>query len=345
VAQDDADQPRAGKAEFPERREGEADEAQFDGFTLAIITAIEQRDPATAGHSFRVEKLTTSLAHAVNKIADGKYRDVRFTDDQLKELRYACLLLDFGKIAVREHILVKEKKLFPFQFELIQSRFESIVWSVRAKLATEKLEAMRSENGSAQVLDEIDRRLREEIGRLRRWLDAIVQANEPSMLAEDTASVLEHISQQTYYDTSGKTHPMLVPEEFRLLSIRRGTLDEQERLEMESHVTLSFSFLSRIPWPPSLRGIPEIVYAHHEKLDGSGYPRGLVGDQIPLQTKMITIADIYDALTAPDRPYKRAVPVDQALHILRSEAEHGKLDRDLLDVFITKHIYELTTRR
>jgi HD-GYP domain-containing protein (c-di-GMP phosphodiesterase class II) len=138
---------------------------------------------------------------------------------------------------------------------------------------------------------------------------------------------------------------MLDPQEFRFLSIRKGTLDEQERLEMESHVTHSFHFLSKIPWTPLMRNIPEIAYGHHEKLDGSGYPRGLTEEQIPLQTKMMTISDIYDALTAQDRPYKRAVPLERALDILHAEAEAGKLDRDLLDVFTRKRVYELTAAR
>ena len=157
--------------------------------------------------------------------------------------------------------------------------------------------------------------------------------------------MLEFLAQQTYQDMSGRAHPMLDPQEFRFLSIRKGTLDAQERLEMEAHVTHSFQFLTKIPWTPVMRGIPEIAYGHHEKLDGSGYPRGLAGDQIPLQARMMTIADIYDALTAQDRPYKRAVQRDVALDILRSEAADGKLDNDLLDVFVKKQIYQVTAPR
>ena len=136
--------------------------------------------------------------------------------------------------------------------------------------------------------------------------------------------MLEFLSQQTYYDMSGKPHPMLDPQEFRFLSIRKGTLDPQERLEMESHVTHSFHFLSKIPWTPLMRGIPEIAYGHHEKLDGTGYPRGLTGDEIPIQARMMTISDIYDALTAQDRPYKRAVPVTTALDILDERGTEGQ---------------------
>ena len=318
-------------------------QALFDGFVQASVTAIEQRDPSTAGHSGRVEKLTTALARAVTGLGAGKYRDVHLTEDQFKELRYACLLHDFGKVGVREHILIKAKKLMPGQLEVIQSRFEFVERSVQVKYATEKLEAMRSGRGSASVLAEIDKRLEEELAQLNLWAQSITSANEPTVLPEDKASMLEVLSQQTYYDMSGKAHPMLDPQEFRFLSIRKGTLDPQERLEMESHVTHSFHFLTKIPWTPVMRGIPEIAYGHHEKLDGSGYPRRLSGDQIPVQARMMTISDIFDALTAQDRPYKRAVPVRTALDILHAEAEDGKLDKDLLDVFVAKKIYHVTS--
>src|SRR6266850_930714 len=320
-------------------------QALFDGFVQASVTAIEQRDPSTAGHSGRVEALTTALAKAVTGLGAGKYRDVHLTEDQFKELRYACLLHDFGKVGVREHILIKAKKLMPGQLEVIQSRFQFVERSVQVKYATEKLEAMRSDRGSAAVLDEIDKRLAEELTQLNQWVLSITSANEPTVLPEDKASMLEFLSQQTYYDMSGKPHPMLDPQEFRFLSIRKGTLDPQERLEMESHVTHSFHFLSKIPWTPLMRGVPEIAYGHHEKLDGTGYPRGLSGEQIPIQARMMTISDIYDALTAQDRPYKRAVPREKALDILKNEAGEGKLDGDLLDVFIAKRVYEMTAPR
>jgi HD-GYP domain-containing protein (c-di-GMP phosphodiesterase class II) len=320
-------------------------QALFDGFVQASVTAIEQRDPSTAGHSGRVEALTTNLAAAVTKIDVGKYRDVHLSDDQLKELRYACLLHDFGKVGVREHILIKAKKLMPGQLEVIQSRFEFVERSVQVRYATQKLEAMRRGDAGPAVLADIDRRLEEDLVQLEKWVVGIVAANEPTVLPEDKASMLEILSRQTYTDMAGKPHPMLDPQEFRFLSIKKGTLDPQERLEMESHVTHSFHFLSKIPWTPLMRGVPEIAYGHHEKLDGTGYPRGLSGDQIPIQARMMTISDIYDALTAQDRPYKRAVPTSTALDILKTEAGDGKLDSDLLDVFIAKRVYDVTAPR
>ncbi|GAC1690567.1 MAG: HD family phosphohydrolase [Candidatus Dormibacteraceae bacterium] len=320
-------------------------QALFDGFVQASVTAIEQRDPSTAGHSGRVERLTTELARAVSGLGAGPYRDVNLTEDQYKELRYACLLHDFGKVGVREHVLIKAKKLMPGQLEVIQARFESVERSVQVKYASEKLEALRAGRGSPTLLEAIDKRLEEELAQLRQWIEGIAVANEPSVLPEDKASMLEFLSHQTYYDMSGNPHPMLDPQEFRFLSIRKGTLDPQERLEMESHVTHSFHFLTKIPWTPLMRGIPEIVYGHHEKLDGSGYPRRLAGPQIAVQARMMTICDIYDALVAQDRPYKKAVPTHTAIEILHAEADDGKLDRDLLDVFVGNEIYRATATR
>jgi HD-GYP domain-containing protein (c-di-GMP phosphodiesterase class II) len=320
-------------------------QAAFDGFVKASVAAIELRDPATRGHSVNVEKLTTAIALAVTDIAVGKYKDVHLNEDQMKELHYASLLHDFGKVGVRERILIKARKLYPFQLEWIQSRFESIERSVQVKYATEKLDAMRRGGASPAVLADIDRRLEEELARYTDWVQGIVAANEPSVLPEDKASMLQVVSELTYTDINGFEHRLLDPQEFRFLSIRKGTLDDEERREIESHVTHSWEFLSEIKWPPLMTNIPEIAYGHHEKLDGSGYPRGLRGDDIPIQVRMMTISDIFDALTAHDRQYKPAVPVTKALDILRDEAREGKLDSDLLDIFITKRVYEVTAKR
>src|SRR5436853_1040477 len=157
-------------------------QALFDGFVQASVTAIEQRDPSTAGHSGRVEGLTTSLARAVTEIGVGKYRDVQLTDDQFKELRYACLLHDFGKVGVREHILIKAKKLVPGQLEVIQARFEFVQRSVQVRYANEKLAAMRRDGTEAPSLADIDRKLEADLQQLRLRIEDMAAANEPTGL-------------------------------------------------------------------------------------------------------------------------------------------------------------------
>ena len=317
----------------------------FDGFVHASVGAIEQRDPITAGHSNRVETLTSGIAHAIHEIGTGTYRDTRFTDDQFKELRYACWLHDFGKVSVSEEILQKEKKLQPRQLPLIRTRFEFVQRSVQLKYANEKFDVAKRDGFDSPRFEGIDRDMERELEQLREWFEAIAAANEPNLLAEDKASMLEVLSHRTYEDMSGVLQPLLDEQEFRFLSIPRGTLDPDERLKMEWHVTSSYRFLMGIPWTNVMENIPEIAYGHHEKLDGSGYPRRLTGERIPLQAKMMTISDIYDALTAADRPYKRAVSAERALGILHDEADKGQLDADLLDVFTQKRIYEQTADR
>jgi HD-GYP domain-containing protein (c-di-GMP phosphodiesterase class II) len=290
----------------------------FDKFVTASVYAIEQRDPSTAGHSERVEALTTNLAREVTRIETGRYRDHAFSDDQLKELRYACLLHDFGKIGVREDILVKEKKLFPFQLDGIRWRFDS-----RERLVENEAE----------------------LEQFRRWFDAVETANEPTVLPEDKASILSDLKRHAFVDMSGQEQFLIAPQEFHFLSIQKGTLTSEERKEIESHVAKSHEFLKKIPWTklsPTMGNVPDIAWGHHEKLDGSGYPRGLRGDEIKIQTRMMTISDIYDALTARDRPYKRAVPVPKALEMLRDEAKAGQLDADLLEIFIARRVYDVT---
>jgi response regulator RpfG family c-di-GMP phosphodiesterase len=172
----------------------------------------------------------------------------------------------------------------------------------------------------------------------------VLQANEPSVLEEESFRALMDLPGRTFHDVEGNPQPFLSNNEVALLSIRRGSLSEKERLEIESHVTHTFRFLSQIPWTGEFASVPDIAYGHHEKLDGSGYPRGLTGPDIPLQSRMMAIADIYDALVAWDRPYKKAVPVEKALRILREEAADGKLDEDLLRIFIEAGVYKLTLR-
>jgi HD-GYP domain-containing protein (c-di-GMP phosphodiesterase class II) len=316
-------------------------ERLFEGFVTAAVTAIEARDPTTSGHSSRVATLTVGLAEAVDRGGEGPYRDVRFTREQIRELRYAGLLHDFGKVAVREEVLVKQKKLYPHDLGVIRHRFAYLAQA--ADLAFERERADLLMHGGRGAYDSAEAELLgrrdAERARLRRWLDAIVQANEPTIVAEGSFEQLSEIGQHRYVDFDGVERPLLDDGELQYLMIRRGNLDDKERREIESHVTHTFRFLQQIPWTRELRGIPEIAFGHHEKLNGSGYPRAVGADAISLQTRMMTIADIFDALTATDRPYKRAVPLDRAIEILRGEAVDGMLDEHLLRSFIDARVF------
>src|ERR1700677_2758606 len=317
-------------------------ETLLEGFVSAAVTAIEQRDPTTSGHSLRVSAYTQSLAAAVNATSSGPYAGTFFDAEQLKEIRYAALLHDFGKVGVREEVLVKAKKLYPLQLDVLRQRFDYIRKETEAGNVRRKLQVyLEHDRGDAlseiaRLSEDFDQRLK----RIEEYLQFIIEANEPTLLEQHQFQKLREISQQSFLDPRGIERPYLNPGEIKLLSIPKGSLDPSERLEIESHVIHTFNFLSQIPWTKSLQKVPEIARAHHEKLNGTGYPYKLRGDQIPLPTKMMTICDIFDALTASDRPYKRAVPIPRALSILEDCVRASELDPDLFRVFHEEKIYE-----
>jgi HD-GYP domain-containing protein (c-di-GMP phosphodiesterase class II) len=314
----------------------------FEAFVNASVTAIESRDPTTSGHSGRVAILTVGIAEQVDRLDSGRFRDVRFTRDQIKEIRYAGLLHDFGKVGVREKVLIKGKKLYVGEQLLIRQRFAYIKRTLESEYLRNKLERVQSGRAAAEELLCLDQQYQQRQEEIDQILQMILQANEPTVLEEESFRALMDLPNRVFHDIDGSPQPFLSPNEVALLSIRRGSLSEKERREIESHVSHTYRFLSRIPWTGEFSRIPEIAYGHHEKLDGSGYPRGLNANEIPIQSKMMAIADIYDALVAWDRPYKKAVPVERALRILHEEASDGKLDSELLEIFVGARIFERT---
>jgi hypothetical protein len=189
---------------------------------------------------------------------------------------------------------------------------------------------------------ELENVFKNRLNSLQDYWDFILQSNEPSVLAQGNFEKLLRIASDRDLVPPAVQESLLAPEEVQLLSIRRGSLNDHERIEIESHVTHTFLFLSKIPWTPELRDVPRIAFGHHEKLDGSGYPNRLKAEDIPIQTRMMTISDIYDALTASDRPYKRAVMPERALDIISEEVKLKQLDPDLFQIFIEGKVYELT---
>ncbi len=319
----------------------------FDGFVKAAVTAIESRDPTTSGHSERVAELTLGLARAVGRVEVGHYKEVRFSRDDLTQIEYAALLHDFGKVGVREHILVKAKKLYEHERELILQRFQLIKRGYKIEGLEKKVQYLmeKSRDQLAGELEGIDKDLIGRVTELDDIIKFILTANEPTVLEQGGFERIAEIAGMRYVDDLGTDGPYLRDIEASSLQIKRGSLTEAERLEINSHVVHSYNFLCRIPWSRTLRDVPEIAGAHHEKLDGSGYPRGLKGAQIPIPARMMAIADIYDALTAKDRPYKKAMPVDKALDILAGDVKRGQLDQDLFDIFVTQRVWSLTSTR
>jgi HD-GYP domain-containing protein (c-di-GMP phosphodiesterase class II) len=317
-------------------------ERLFEGFVTAAVTAIEQRDPTTFGHSGRVAAMTVGLAEAVDRSADPTFRQVNFTREQLKEIRYAGLLHDFGKVGVREQVLVKAKKLYPPDLSLIRGRYAFIRRSAEAEYHRARADflAERGRDGYEAFLAQLDARYGQDREALEHFLRTVMQANEPTVLPEGSFEELLAYAEKHFADIDGQPQPYLSDDEVRFLTIRKGSLDEAERLEIESHVTHTYRFLLQIPWTKELAQIPLIAYGHHEKLNGSGYPRKVGAREIPIQTRMMTISDIFDALTAADRPYKRAVPLQKALDIMHQEVKSGMLDSELLRAFTEAKVFE-----
>jgi len=320
-------------------------ERLFDGFVVASVQVIEARDPITAGHSFRVAEYTENLAIAVDKTPEHKFSNVFFDLNQLKEIRYAALLHDFGKVGVREGVLTKEKKLYGHEIDLLKSRFKYAQACYEKKLYQKLIEDHINKNLSEEKFLEfkeiIEKQINTESEVLNEFLELIISTNEPSVQFRDIPDGMKDIAAYSFFGVKNEEVELLTSFEFSKLSLAHGSLNPEERVEIESHVSHTYAFLTLIPWSTKFEGIPNIAYAHHEKLDGSGYPRGLKEEQIPVQSRIMTIADIYDALTAGDRPYKRALPSIKALDILHEEAKNNKIDSELLRIFIESNSYKL----
>ena len=330
----------------------------FEGFVKASVQIIEARDPTTSGHSERVADLTVRLTEEANAITTGPLRGIYFSARQIQEVRYAALLHDFGKVGIPEALLGKRKKLYPEQLEVIRHRFALAQRTQEMECAQTKFRYLvehpshqhhdDAEGCShCQSLEKFDHQLTQTIETLKHYWEFLQELNEPDVIltrdfhafSEETAAQLAVLSEYTYRDTDGVTKPLISSAEMAQLLVPRGNLTSQERSSIESHVTHTFHFLERIPWTKHLKGVPAIAYGHHEKLDGSGYPQGLKQEEIPLQTQMLTIVDIYDALTASDRPYKRRLPVDTAIRILRQEAAKNKINSDLVELFEQRQVF------
>jgi HD-GYP domain-containing protein (c-di-GMP phosphodiesterase class II) len=316
--------------------------ALFEGFVDASVIAIESRDPTTSGHSRRVATLAVALAEKVDGIASGPLGEVRFSPGALKQLEYAGVLHDFGKVGVREKVLVKAKKLYEEDRRAIQMRFAYVRKAIQAEHAERKLRlALELDREQLQGrFAEAEADLARKIAELDEAWAFVLKANEPTVLEEGGLERLVEIASLTYLAPDGELRPYLEREEVAALQVRRGSLTDIERVEIESHVVHTYNFLKKIPWGRSLSDVPRIAGAHHEYLNGGGYPRRIGAGDIPVESRILTIADIFDALTASDRPYKKAVAIDRALGIIEGEVKAGKCDADLYQVFVEAEVYK-----
>jgi response regulator RpfG family c-di-GMP phosphodiesterase len=287
--------------------------------------------------------MTVGLAEVVDRVDTGAYASTRFSLEQMKEIRYAALLHDFGKVGVREDVLIKAKKLYPLQLDVIAHRFDYLYKELEARMEREKVSILMELAPSKALvrIKSLEEEYRQRRVQMESAFEAVLQANEPTVLPEGEFARLFEIARQTYVDPRGEEKPILTPEEVRYLSIPKGSLSPDERSQIEAHVIHSFNFLLQIPWTKQIREIPRIVRAHHEKLNGTGYPFKLRSPEIPLQAKIMTICDIFDALSASDRPYKKAVASERALGILEMSVKDKELDPELYRLFLEAKIFQI----
>lgn len=310
----------------------------FEGFVRASVEAIEARDPTTSGHSRRVADLTVELARVVTDLKSGPLRDLEYSREELREIEYASLLHDFGKIGVRERVLVKAKKLYDERLEVLRARFDDMERAAELNMLRRKLHAVER-GATTRDLEEFDAEFQARKSYLESTFRTILNSNEPTIVDAGEFERIQQIAAETYTDLRGNTKTLLDEDDVIALSIKRGTLTANEYAEISSHVTHTYKFLSQIPWGKRLSRVPAIAGAHHERLNGTGYPNRLRSEEIPTQAKMMSISDIFDALTASDRPYKKALSTERALEILDYNVKDGHLDGNLVQVFREAQIW------
>jgi HD-GYP domain-containing protein (c-di-GMP phosphodiesterase class II)/HAMP domain-containing protein len=313
----------------------------FDSMVELIATAIDRKSPYAGGHSRRVPELTMMIAEAVNGTDNGAFTDIRMTSEELYELRTAALLHDCGKLSVPSHIENKSTKLENILdgMQILDARFEVLKRDVEIEYLKKKLRTLKNNGNSG--LSELNSKVQKRIAQIeedKHFLHVCNAGRTP--MDEASQKKLKEIARRyTWTDADGTETPVVSEIELIYLSIPRGTITTEERKVINDHVETTAKMLKSLHYPKSLQNVPKFAEVHHERMDGKGYPHGLKRDQIPLQGRIIAIADIFEALTAKDRPYKRRFTLMEALRILGSMKEEGHIDPDLFDIFIKEKIY------
>jgi len=312
----------------------------FYAFIKSIATAMDEKSPFTSGHIARVVDLTMMIAKQMNDTDQPPYQNVHFNDDEMEELRLASWMHDIGKITTPEVIVDKATKLQSFvdRMDFIETRFDLIAATIEKDTLKQKLKYLACGKLNPDLNAQLDQEMS---GRLRRlvedieFMKSINQAGEP--MNDEKIQKLNRIAQQTY-EKKGQQHPYLTEDELKNLSIQQGTLTPEERQIMENHAEVTYKMLSQLPFPKKQQMVPEYAAGHHEKLDGSGYPRHLKQDELPLQSRIMAVADIFEALTAQDRPYKKPMKLSQAMKILSSLKKIRHIDPDIHDLIVNSDL-------
>lgn len=315
----------------------------FESFVEVMATAIDEKSPVTGGHIRRVANLTMVMAEELHKSDKPPFKDINFTPEKFHELRVASWMHDIGKVTTPVEIIEKSKKLETIfdRVQLVDLRMHTIIQKAQLEAAQAQLELIK--NGeSLEKIKQLEADTEKKVRELRDIREFLSHCNKPSEFLEDQhIERLQEIAKKTYRDEANREHPYLTPDELENLSIRKGSINEKERQIMKNHAQITLDMLDKIPFTKKLKNIPHFAGAHHECINGLGYPLGLKGDEIPFEGKLMAVTDITEALTAKDRPYKKAMPLDQVYVILRKMVERNELDHELVEFFINEKIYEV----
>lgn len=313
----------------------------FYAFIKSIATAIDEKSPYTGGHINRVVELTMMIADKVNEATEGPFKDIHLSEDEIEELRLAAWMHDVGKITTPEYVVDKRTKLETIfdRVNLVEARFNLIARSIENDCLNRKIELLTKQKGDISGLDRLDNELAGELEILREEKELIKSCNEAGeFMSDDRIERIKEIAGKTYSLNGEKEH-YISDDEVHNLCIRKGSLTDAERNKINNHAKMTREILDQLPFPNKLVNVPEFAGGHHEKLDGTGYPNGLSAEDLPLQARILAIADVFEALTAKDRPYKKPMSLSQAVKIMGFMKKDKHIDPDIYDLFIGKRIY------
>lgn len=315
----------------------------FEGFVNTCATAVEARDNALSGHTERMAIYATTVARAINELTEGPLTRYKFNDNEIKALKYAAILHDFGKIGVREEILWKASRLKPERLEAVKYRFEAYKGRMRESTSKSQIKFIlenKSSKSTAEYMRDLEEKLEAEFKLLDVDLAFIQRVSKLGYLSDEDLKTLNTLRDRRL-QVDGEEIALISDDEYEHLSVRKGNLTAKEWVEMKKHVAFTHSILSEIPWENELTLVPEWAGSHHEKLDGTGYHRGLSGERVPIGGQILAMVDIYEALTASDRPYKKSFSRDEAIKFLEECARTNWLNPDLVKLFVEKKIFEI----
>jgi len=314
-------------------------EGLLNAIIKTIATAIDEKSPYTGGHIKRVAKVAIMLANAVDKSEKSIYKPIKYNKKEIEEIRISAWMHDIGKITTPEHIMDKSTKLETIfdKIELVESRFEIIRRDLKINYLTKKMK-FQEENDS-EKLELLEKKYRTELKHLSDDLEFIKEANIGSeFMSDDKIARVKEIGARKFVLGSKKAF-LLTEDEVKNLCIRKGTLNDYERDKINEHADVTIKMLNQLPFPKKLSRVPEIAGGHHEKINGKGYPLGLCGSELSLEARILAIADVFEALTAPDRPYKDPKKLSEVAKILGFMVKDEELDEDLVRLFFEENLH------